>query len=429
MRNLAILTLGCKVNQYESEAISQIFQANGYNIVTDLDIADICVINTCSVTNMSDRKSRQLIRKCVKANKNPLVAVIGCYSQAKPLEAANIPGVSVVIGTNNKKEIFSLVNRAIEDKNSIVKLFPETRENSFNFEPVTSYQEKTRAIIKIQDGCNSFCSYCIIPYVRGRCRSRNADDIIKEASDLADNGYKELVLSGIHVCHYGVDLTDMSFVELLSMLSEISKIERIRLSSIEPSAFNDQFFEFYKHSKKLCPHFHISLQSGSNSVLKRMNRHYSSEDFHKIIKKLREINPFTEITTDVIVGFPGETEEEFSDTVNLVLNAGFLKVHTFKYSKREGTKAALFENQISGSISEERSKKIIKISEQIEINRLQAYVGKRLNVLIENEKDGLMYGVSENYIPVFINEKNLICGKIYNVLIERAEGLSAYGRL
>ena len=428
MKSLAIETLGCKVNQYESEAISQIFKSGGYKIVNDLDIADICVINTCSVTNMSDRKSRQLIRRCVKAAKNPLVAVVGCYSEAKPEEAAAISGVSVVIGTNNKKEIFNLINKAYEEKTKITEIFPESRENSFNFAPLTDYIEKTRAIIKIQDGCNSFCSYCIIPYVRGRCRSRDFLDIIKEAEQLSENGYKEIVLAGIHVCHYGMDLDGVTFTDLLKSLSDVPKIERIRLSSIEPSAFNEEFFEFYKKSDKLCPHFHISLQSGSDTVLKRMNRKYAGDDFLKIVKKLREIKPETNITTDVIVGFPGETEDEFLSTMNLISKAGFLKVHTFKYSKREGTKAAEMENQIDGNISEERSKMVIKLSEEIEKNVLNSYIGKTLNVLIEEEKDGFMYGISENYIPVFVEKDSLKKGQIYKVVIEKTIGLSVYGK-
>ena len=428
-KRLAIQTLGCKVNQYESEAISEIFQSNGYTIVADLDIADVCIINTCSVTNMSDRKSRQLIRRCVKAGNNPIVAVTGCYSEAKPEEAAGISGVSVVIGTNNKKEIFNLVNKAYEEKRSITQIFPESSENSFNFEPVTNYNQRTRAIIKIQDGCNSFCSYCIIPYVRGRCRSRDSAEIIKEAGFLAKNGYKEIVLAGIHVCHYGMDLEDMTFVRLLKMLENIEGIERIRLSSIEPSAFTDEFFEFYKTTNKLCPHFHISLQSGADSVLSRMNRHYTCEDFLKITEKLTEIKENTEITTDVIVGFPGETEEEFSETISLILRVGFLKVHTFKYSKREGTRAAKMPCQISGEVSEKRSKRVMELSEELEAKVLNSYIGKTLNVLFEEEKDGYMYGVADNYIPVFVDKKGVIKGGIYKVSVEKVKELSAYGRL
>ena len=429
MKNLAIQTLGCKVNQYESEAISQLFQNAGYSIVSDLDIADVCVINTCSVTNMSDRKSRQLIRKCVNAKNKPLVVVTGCYSEAKPEEAAMIEGVSVVIGTNNKNEILSLVEKTLETGGKTIEIFPENKDSSFNFAPVSDYLEKTRAIIKIQDGCNSFCSYCIIPYVRGRCRSRNPDDILAEAVSLAKNGYKELVLAGIHVCRYGTDLDGITFTELLSQLENVKGIERIRLSSIEPSAFTDDFFEFYKKTKKLCPHFHISLQSGSNAVIERMNRHYTREAFIEIVRKLREIKVITTITTDVIVGFPGETEEEFNDTLDLISKVKFLKVHVFKYSKRAGTKAAEMENQINGTISEQRSKKAIKLSEETEAEVLREYIGKTLNILFEEEKNGYMYGISENYIPVFVEKGEVEQREVKPVLIEKVLDLSAYGKI
>ncbi len=426
MKKVCILSLGCKVNQYEAEALSQMFRDEGFLTVSNFEKSDIYVINTCSVTNMSDRKSRQLIRKCIRSNKDAITVVTGCYAQAKPNEVFEIEGVYGVIGNSDKNEIIRLVKDGIFEKEKKL-LVSKDVTGGFSFPSLTSYQEKTRAIIKIQDGCDSFCSYCIIPYVRGRCRSRDCKEIINEVTNLAKNGYKEIVLSGIHVCNYGIDTEDMTFVKLLEMIEKINGICRIRLSSIEPLAFNDEFFEFYKKTKKLCPHFHISLQSGSDSVINRMNRQYTSEYFYNTVKKLREINPLTEITTDVIVGFPEESEEEFLQTVDLIEKVEFLKVHTFKYSLRDGTVAAAMENQIDEKIKDERSKIIIEKSEKKEAERINAYKGKILSVLFEEEKNGLWHGFSDNYVNVFVKSEEDLSGKIADVYIESVNGLSAYG--
>ena len=431
MKKVCILTLGCKVNQYESEALSQMFRDEGFLTVSSFDKEeknDIYVINTCSVTNMSDRKSRQLIRKCIRENEDAVIIVTGCYAQGSPDEISQIKGVTAVIGNSEKEKIVEIAKEIIQKKEK-KKLVNNEVTGGFSFPALASYQEKTRAIIKIQDGCNSFCSYCIIPYVRGRLRSRDKNEIISEVKSLVKNGYTEIVLSGIHVCNYGIDTKDMTFVKLLQMIEKVDGVSRIRLSSIEPLAFNNEFFEFYKNTKKLCPHFHISLQSGSDSVIKRMNRHYTAEYFYNTVKKLREINPLTEITTDVIVGFPEETDSEFNETLELVKKVGFLKVHTFKYSMRDGTVASKMENQIDEKIKDKRSKIIIEESKKIEKERIEAYKGKKLTVLFEEKKDGFWHGFSDNYINVYVKSESDLSGKIFDVFIKDIKKLSAFGEL
>lgn len=426
MKKISILTLGCKVNQYESEALAGMFPNDKYEVFSEYKKdCDAYIINTCSVTNMSDRKSRQMIRKCIKSSeKKPYVAVMGCYAHAKQSEAENIDGVDFVCGNENKTQIVKKICDYFENGSDITV---NMRTDGFDFPLVTDYKEKTRAIVKIQDGCDSFCSYCIIPYLRGRCRSRSINEILSEVKQLADNGYKEIVLAGIHVCNYGKDLEDMSFSKLLCEIEEIDGIERIRLSSVEPLAFNEEFFNYFKNSKKLCPHFHISLQSGSDTVIKRMNRHYTAEYFLDTVNKLRQINENTSVTTDIIVGFPGETDEEFNETVELAKKVRFLKIHTFKYSIRSGTKAAEMENQTDDAIKDKRSKIIMDLSDKTEKEILNSYVGKTLSVLFEEQKGEYLQGFSENYIPVSILYDKTLTGKIVKVKIERIEGLVAYG--
>lgn len=429
MKNACILTLGCKVNQYESEALAQMLKNKGYEVTHEFKKSDVYIINTCSVTNMSDRKSRQLIRKCIRTGSKPIVAVTGCYSQAKPEEVGKIEGVDIVIGTDNKTQLIDLIEREFEKREKFVFEKKEELSRSFDFLPLENYIEKTRAIIKIQDGCNSFCSYCIIPYVRGRCRSRNKDEILKEVENLAKNGYKEIVLSGIHVSNYGIDMNDMSFPKLLSEIEKTDGIERIRLSSVEPLAFNEEFFEVFKNSKKICPHFHISLQSGSDTVIKRMNRHYTAQFFENAVKRLKEINQNTLITTDIIAGFPEESEEEFDETLKFIEKIRFLKVHTFKYSRRDGTKAAEMENQIPESIKDERSKKVIALSDKIEREVIKSFENKELSVLFEEEKNGFWHGVSDNYINVYVKSDENLKGRIRSIFVKKEENLSLYGEL
>ncbi len=424
MKTFRIVTLGCKVNQYESEALGQIFLKHNFRPATEGELADACVVNTCSVTNISDRKGRKLIRQCARNSK--VLAVCGCYAQAKPEEVAQIDGVDLVIGNGNKQSLFSAINRLLNgEKLEKITIYPLTAETSFDGEAVSSYQEKTRAIIKIQDGCNSFCSYCIIPYVRGRLRSRNPLEILEEVKLLSQNGYQEIVLAGIHVCHYGVDFSEDASVkdltDLLRLLEGVSGIRRIRLSSIEPFAFTEKFFSYYRETKKLCPHFHISLQSGADSVLQRMNRRYTAQFYLEILEKLRKINPKTTVTTDVITGFPGETEEEFQETLSLLEKCRFLKVHAFPYSRRSGTVADTMPNQLPQAVKEERCRQVIAASARMEQNILSEFVGKELLVLPEEPKNGGFYGLSENYLPVILEWETPPEHQIYQVMPYRAE--------
>ena len=440
MKTFRILTLGCKVNQYESEALAQQFLKAGYQPAEEGTAVSVSVVNTCSVTNMSDRKSRKMIRQCAKDSS--VVAVCGCYAQAKPEEAATIEGVDIVIGNGNKHKLFSLIEDCLQkkemeiiSKNGAIHLSELTAETSFDAVPITKYREKTRAILKIQDGCNSFCSYCIIPYVRGRLRSRNPLEILEEARLLAENGYKEIVLAGIHVCKYGIDFPEDSEIrdltDLLQELEKIDGIRRIRLSSIEPFAFHEKFFDYYMKSKKLCPSFHISLQSGSDTVIKRMNRHYTAEYYLKTVEKLREIKPETTVTTDVIVGFPGETEEEFEETITLLKKVSFLKIHTFAYSRRSGTVADGMPNQIPAFIKEQRSKAVLKISEESEREVLTSCLGTKLSVLAEEPKIAKisgMYGLSDNHLPVILEGDGILENEIYEVIPYDTDGSYLYAK-
>ena len=347
-KTFSILTLGCKVNQYESEAMSEIFEKRGYREVGNDEFSDVYIVNTCTVTNLSDRKSRQFIRKSKKKNPDSVVAVVGCYSQVSPDEVKNIEGVDVVIGTTERNKIVDLIEESKEshEKINIVKDLKNVREfaNTTNFDS----NNRTRAYMKVQDGCNRFCTYCIIPFARGPIRSRTIEDSVREARTLADRGFKEIVLTGIHIGSFGMDMGDMRLIDLIESIAEVDGIERIRLSSVEPIIITDEFMERAVKTGKLCDHFHLSLQSGSNNILKAMNRRYTREEYIEKANIIRKYMPHAGLTTDIIVGFPGEREEDFQDSMSLVREVGFSRIHVFKYSKRKNTKAAVMKNQIDG---------------------------------------------------------------------------------
>ena len=347
MKKVAFCTLGCKVNQYETEAISEMFVKNGYEIVDFEEFADVYIINTCTVTNLSDRKSRQMIRRAKKNNQNSIIVAVGCYAQVSPDEVLSIPEVNLVIGTKDKGKILENINVIKEgmDKVNLVQDIVKTRE--FEELGVEVYKERTRAYIKIQEGCNQFCSYCIIPYARGPIRSRSVDYILDEVNKLALNGYKEIVLTGIHIASYGKDIKNTSLLDIIKKVHEIDGVERIRLGSIEPTTITQEFVDEISKLHKVCPHFHISLQSGCDSTLKRMNRKYTTDEYSAAVKLLRDSIEDVSITTDVMVGFPGETEEEFLSTVNFLKEINFAAMHVFKYSQRKGTPAADFKEQVS----------------------------------------------------------------------------------
>lgn len=393
---VAFYTLGCKVNTYETEVNIELFKNKGYEIVPFEEKADVYVINTCSVTNTSDQKSRKIIREAVKRGKDAIVVVMGCYSQIKYLEAASIPGVSIVIGTNNKSKILDLIEEYKKDRKQIVKIF-DLKDIKFENMNLDKYENHTRAFVKIQDGCNNYCTFCIIPYARGNVRSKEMDLVIKEISTLAENGYKEVVLTGIHTGHYGQDLENTDFSDLLRELEKIDKLKRIRISSVESKELNDKFMDTLRDSKKIVNHIHIPLQSGSDTILKAMNRRYKMEDFYKKIDEIRSIRPNIAITTDVIVGFPGETDELFDETVDSIMKIGFTELHVFPYSPREGTPAAKMKNQVDGNLKKERVRKLISLSEMLKNKYYSNLVGTEEELLVEKYIDGYLVGHLTNY--------------------------------
>lgn len=429
------VTLGCKVNQYETNAMAQKFLEKGYQIIEEItpeneDIKpDICIINTCTVTNMSDRKSRQMLRRMKEKNPSTIVVAVGCYAQVAKNELAKIPEIDLVLGNNEKVEIVKYVEEYINNHINNVELDDVMYSKEFSDFGDVTYTEKTRAVIKIQDGCDRFCSYCIIPYARGRVRSRKPENIISEITQIASKGIKEVVITGIHIASYGKDfamskdskLTNYRLIDLLEEINEIQGIQRIRLGSIEPLLITVEFVERLKKLEKICHHFHLSLQSGCDETLKRMNRRYTTEQFKEIVRLLRNAYSDVNLTTDIIVGFPGETDEEFNKTYQFLKEIKFYKMHVFKYSPRKGTKAAVMLNQINGDIKEERSKKLIELSDRNEIEYNKSYIGKNVEVLFEEEKDGMYKGHTQNYIMVYCQSKEKLDNKIIDVVCEKAE--------
>ena len=416
-KTFSILTLGCKVNQYESEAMSELFESRGYRQVENDDFSDVYIVNTCTVTNLSDRKSRQFIRKSKKNNPNSVVAVVGCYSQVSPEEVKSIEGVDVVVGTTERNRIVDLIEESKKnnEKINIVKDLKNVREfaNTTNFDS----NNRTRAYMKVQDGCNRFCTYCIIPFARGPIRSRTIEDSVREARTLADRGFKEIVLTGIHIGSFGMDLGDMRLIDLIEAIAEVDGIERIRLSSVEPIIITDDFMERAVKTGKLCDHFHLSLQSGSNNILKAMNRRYTREDYIEKANIIRKYMPHAGLTTDIIVGFPGESQEDFEDSMKIVKEVGFSRIHVFKYSKRKNTKAAVMKNQIDGNVKKERSEKLIALGEEYQEIFERENMKTTQSVLFEEKHDGVYYGYTTNYIRVKAKSHEDLTNKIKKVKI------------
>ena len=406
----AFYTLGCKVNSYETEVNIEMFKKNGYEIVPFNEKADVYIINTCSVTNTADSKSRKIIREAVKRGEGAIVVVMGCYSQIKYLEASSIPGVSIVLGTANKTSILDLIEEYKKNKKQIVKVL-DLKDIKFDDMHLDKFETHTRAFVKIQDGCNNYCTYCIIPYTRGNVRSKPKNEVIKEITSLANNGYKEIVLTGIHTGHYGKDIEEYDFSDLLSEIEKIDGIERIRISSIEIVELDEKFLETLKNSHKIVNHIHIPLQSGSDTILKKMNRRYLMDDFIKKINEIRAIRPNIAITTDVIVGFPGETDELFNETVESIKKIGFTELHVFPYSKREGTPAAIMPNQVDGNIAKERVKTLINLSNELKNKYYSSLIGTDEYLLTETFINGYLYGHLTNYgfCKIKSDERDINC--------------------
>ena len=414
MKKVSFYTLGCKVNQYETNAMAQKFKESGYEIVDmNDDISDICIVNTCTVTNMSDRKSRHSLRRVKEKNPSAIIAAVGCYAQVAKNDLENMPEIDIVLGNEEKANIVQYVEKFIENEKKLIEIEDIATKKEFEDMGQITYTEKTRAFIKVQDGCNQFCSYCIIPYARGRVRSRNAESIIKEITQIAQNGIKEVVITGIHVASYGRDFgNENGLIELLEKINEIEGIKRIRLGSLEPKIITEEFMQRLSKLEKICHHFHLSLQSGCDATLKRMNRKYTTSEVKEIIERLRRYYDDVMRTTHIIVGFPGETEEEFETTYQFLKQAKLYKMHVFQYSPRKGTRAAVMPNQIDGNIKEARSKKLIELSNENQKMYNQQLVGKEVEVLFEDKEveDGITYfrGHTQNYVLVkYKTDENL----------------------
>lgn len=413
---VALYTLGCRVNSYESEAMAEKFIKEGYEVVSFDEFSDVYVINTCTVTNMGDKKSRQMIGRARRHNPEAIIAVVGCYSQIASDEIAQIEGVDVVLGSRNKGDIVYWVNRAREESKQVVEVKDVLKNNKFEQLAINEYQDKTRAFLKIQDGCNRFCSYCLIPFARGGVCSKEPEKILKEVKELSKNGFKEIILSGVHTASYGVDLEgNWDLVKILEEINKIEGIERIRIGSIDPTFFTEGVIERICNLEKMCPHFHLSLQSGCDATIRRMNRKYTAQEYKDVVENLRRYMKDVSITTDIIVGFPGESNVEFEATYEFLKGIKLSKMHIFKYSKRTGTKAAEMPFQVDGLIKEERSKKLIELNNALEVEFMEKFLGREMRVLYEEAisgKENTYVGYTENYIKVITESDENLEGKI-----------------
>lgn len=414
----------------------QEFMKNNYKIVEFDEMADVYIVNTCTVTNIADKKSRQMLRKVKDMNPNSILIAVGCYAQVAKQELEKIPEIDLILGVNEKKDIFKYIKEWKEGDTEAFISDVIHQTEFVDFGSVT-YTEKTRAVIKVQDGCDRYCSYCIIPYARGRVRSRKPESVLKEIKSIADKKIKEVVITGIHIASYGKDFKEeYKLIDLLEEINQIDGIERIRLGSIEPTLITEEFVKRLSKLNKICDHFHLSLQSGCDETLKRMNRRYTTQEFEKVTRLLRKTYPNAALTTDIIVGFPGETDEEFNNTYEFLKKVAFYKMHIFKYSQRKGTKAAVMPNQIDGTIKEERSRKLISLSNENEIRYNKEYVGKDVKVLFEDEhiEKGTIYikGHTTNYIVVKMKLDD--CHEEYNntiqtVKITDTDGVELIGKI
>ncbi len=398
MRTVGILTLGCKVNTYESEYIMHLLKEAGYQMKDFDDFCDVYIINTCTVTNTSDIKSRKMIRKAIRKNPDACVVAMGCFIEAN--KDFQLPGLDIILGNRDKSKIIELLDEWFLKQGEIRRLY-STLPREFEDMYINEFPGRTRAFVKIQDGCENFCSYCIIPFVRGKCRSKNPDEVIEEITDLVNHGYQEVVLTGIHTGNYGVDL-DTNFASLLKRVVAIPNLLRLRISSIEITELTKDVLEVIRDSSIIVDHMHIPLQAGSNHVLSLMNRKYDLDYYFNKIKEIRRVRPNMAITTDVIVGFPGESEEDFLETMDTCKKVGFTKIHVFPYSERKGTKAMELPDHIEPSIKKERARRLLLVSKELECSYYASFVGSEVTVLVEEEKDGKSYGHTDNYLHVEI---------------------------
>lgn len=425
MSTVSFCTLGCKVNQYETEAMTNLFAEAGYTIKEFGEKCDIYVINTCTVTGTGDRKSRQMIHRAKKANPDAIIAVVGCYSQIAPDEVKKIDGVSLVLGTNDRCRIVELTEKAMREKKQTVSVGDIMKSRSYEDMWVSSYASRTRAFVKIEDGCTEFCTYCIIPYARGPVRSRSLESIGREVKALAKNGFKEIVLTGIHIASYGKDTKNSTLLDVIRLVGSVDGIERIRLGSLEPRILTESFIEGIKEEKKVCNHFHISLQSGCNETLRRMNRKYDTAEYEKSVELLRKYFYKPAIATDIMVGFPGETDEEFEASLEFMKKIRFADAHVFVYSNRKGTKADTFSGQVDKHVKEERARRMSNCVNELKKQYLKSHIGTAAEVLAEHETSpGVYEGHTTDYIKVLINSEKDISKSIVRVqLTEEKNGV------
>lgn len=424
VKKVAFCSLGCKVNQYETNAMAQKFIEHGYEVVEFDEYADVYIVNTCTVTNVADRKSRQMLRRAKEINKDATLVACGCYAQVAKEELKKIPEIDLIIGNNEKNDIIQIVENHIAQKGAEDLVSDVMYKLDYVELGTTTYTEKTRAVIKVQDGCDRFCSYCLIPYARGHIRSRKIENVIEEIKKVVEEGINEVVITGIHIASYGRDFKgeNIGLIDLLEEINKIQGLHRIRLGSIEPTIITDEFVERLSKLDKICDHFHLSLQSGCTETLKRMNRRYTTEEFRAVTKRLRSKFPNAALTTDIIVGFPSETEDEFNTTYEFLKEIAFYKMHIFKYSQRKGTKAAVMPNQVDGKIKEERSKKLIELSNENEYNYNKKYIGKQVEVLFEEREGEYLKGHTTNYIVVkHKTDKDDLINKIAKVTVSEAK--------
>ena len=416
MKSVGVLSLGCKVNTYESEYVINELKKAGYIIKDFDDICDVYIINTCTVTNQSDSKSRKMIRQAIKRNSDACVVAMGCFIAAN--QDIEIEGLDIILGNKDKANIVSLLDEYFSKKEVLKKQYTG-RLKEFEDMYINEFPGRTRAFVKIQDGCDNFCSYCIIPFVRGKCRSKEEEKVIEEITDLVKHGYKEVVLTGIHTGSYGVDL-ETSFADLLNKLVKIEGLERLRISSIETTELNEDVLDVLRNSKVLVDHLHVPIQAGSNEILKSMKRKYDLDFFEKKIAEIRSIRPEISISTDVIVGFPGETEELFQTTIDTCRRVGFSKLHVFPYSERRGTASALMDGKIDGHEKKMRARRLIEVSEELEVAYMSKFIGREVEVLVEEFKDGYSYGHTGNFLYCKIPGE-LKHNEIVNVIVESVE--------
>ncbi|MCM3712803.1 tRNA (N(6)-L-threonylcarbamoyladenosine(37)-C(2))-methylthiotransferase MtaB [Halalkalibacter oceani] len=425
MPTVAFHTLGCKVNHYETEAIWQLFQHAGYE-KTDFEArSDVYVINTCTVTNTGDKKSRQVIRRAIRKNPDAVICVTGCYAQTSPAEVMAIPGVDIVVGTQDRVKMLDYIEQFKQERQPINGVGNIMKSRVYEELDVPAFTDRTRASLKIQEGCNNFCTFCIIPWARGLMRSRDPKEVLRQAKQLVDAGYKEIVLTGIHTGGYGEDLKDYSLARLLEDLEHVDGLKRIRISSIEASQLTDEVISVIGRSKKVVRHLHIPLQSGSNSVLKRMRRKYTMEFFGERLERLKEVLPGLAVTSDVIVGFPGETEEEFQETFEFIAKHKFSELHVFPYSKRTGTPAARMEDQVDEQVKNERVHRLIELSNQLAKEYASQFEGEVLEMIPEerekeNPESGVFIGYTDNYLKVRFKGDDQLIGELIKVKITKA---------